>query len=327
MTKILISDHLRPGPNDFGRGQPMQAGHPSMHMRHEQGRMFHAAEEGRQARKTIEKDLKPGPVPGMRPTGPGFGPGIPQPRGQQGSGTMGFLMPLYTTGIVIFFVYTVMRIMTRKNDEPSGDNQDERSNPRRLHQQLRNQTIPHEYLQRQHLQNPTMKPQVSPRVVTKPAPDQEEVVKAPVVIPDDPILTEKPKVKPTEIAKPEVKEEPLKADPRDEEIMILKQRLEETEKAMQMVVSHMATLTSAIKTPKDENEEMKEGSNDDKKIVPKDKELEGKNDELSQASLPDKEKEDEDHDQEDSSETSSESNKVETEIESLSSSVPIAQES
>mgnify|MGYP001479837639 CR=1 FL=1 len=53
----------------------------------------------------------------------------------------------------------------------------------------------------------------------------------------------------------------------------------------------------------------------------------GKNDELSQASLPDKEKEDEDHDQEDSSETSSESNKVETEIESLSSSVPIAQES
>ena len=77
------------------------------------------------------------------------GPGIPQiPRGgNQGSGTMGILMPLYTTGIVIFFVYTVMRIMFKKNDESS--DQDDRSNPRRLHQQLRNQTIPHEYLQPQ----------------------------------------------------------------------------------------------------------------------------------------------------------------------------------
>ena len=40
------------------------------------------------------------------------GPGIPQaPRTNQGGGgTMGILMPLYTTGIVIFFVYTVMNI-------------------------------------------------------------------------------------------------------------------------------------------------------------------------------------------------------------------------
>ena len=322
---------MRPGPNEFGRGQPMQAGHPSMHMRHEQGRMFHAAEEGRQARKTIEKDLKPGPVPGMRPTGPGFGPGIPQPRSQQGSGTMGFLMPLYTTGIVIFFVYTVMRIMTRKNDEPSADNQDERSNPRRLHQQLRNQTIPHEYLQRQHLQTqptlqPAMKPQVTPRVTLPP---EEEVVKPPVV--KDPIVAaEQPKVKPTETAKTEGKEAPS-ADPRDEEIMILKQRLEETEKAMQMVVSHMASLTSQMQIPKVGNEEMKEGSNE-KNVVPKDKELEGRNcnAELSQASSPDQDGEEEDNeDQEedsDSSCNSSETNNVE-EIESLSSSVPIAQES
>ena len=50
------------------------------------------------------------------------GPGIPQaPRTNQGGGTMGILMPIYTTGIVIFFVYTVMKIMMKKNDQ-STDN-------------------------------------------------------------------------------------------------------------------------------------------------------------------------------------------------------------
>ena len=53
------------------------------------------------------------------------GPGIPQPaRTNQGGGTMGILMPLYTTGIVIFFVYTLMKIMMKKNDDTTVDRDD-----------------------------------------------------------------------------------------------------------------------------------------------------------------------------------------------------------
>ena len=64
---------------------------------------------------------------------------MPQvPRGEKGGGggTMGILMPLYTTGIVIFFVYTLMKIMTKKNEEPTENGLDDRPT-RRLHQQLR----------------------------------------------------------------------------------------------------------------------------------------------------------------------------------------------
>ena len=96
--------------------------HPAMR---EKGRMFHG-EEGKQLRRTIEKDLrvkllfcnreknkkniffKPGPVPGMRPAM--GGPGI-QPQNHKGQGgAMSVLMPLYTVGIIIFFVYTVMKV-------------------------------------------------------------------------------------------------------------------------------------------------------------------------------------------------------------------------
>ena len=59
---------------------------------------------------------------------------------------MSILMPLYTTGIVIFFVYTVMRIMFKKNDDNLES--DDRSN-RRLHQQLRSQAITPEFMQHQ----------------------------------------------------------------------------------------------------------------------------------------------------------------------------------
>ena len=92
--------------------------------------------------------LQPGPVPGMRPTM--GGPGFPQaPRGNQGGGTMSILMPLYTTGIVIFFVYTVMKIIFKKNDEnPENESNNITSNNklnRRLQQPLRPQNIPPEY--------------------------------------------------------------------------------------------------------------------------------------------------------------------------------------
>ena len=235
----------------------------------------------------------------MRPTM--GGPGIPQiPRGgNQGSGTMGILMPLYTTGIVIFFVYTVMRIMFKKNDE-SSDN-DDRTNPRRLHQQLRSQTIPHEYLQPQ---RPPQQPQMAAVKKSPPKPQKVEEIKA------------------KSVKKNEAKIEPIKesetkpaqaesTDPRDEEIMILKQRLEETEKAMQMVVSHMAALTSQMKPPEKEQPE----NIDNKDKVPN-KDSENENDSESS-----------DNEEENETNENSDDAQSNEKIESLSSSVPIAQES
>ncbi len=61
-------------------------------------------------KRTLEKELRPGPVPGMRPAmgGPGMHPQAAQRQSQQGA--MSILMPLYTVGIVIFFVYTIMKV-------------------------------------------------------------------------------------------------------------------------------------------------------------------------------------------------------------------------
>ena len=38
------------------------------------------------------------------------GPGMQPPQQQRGQGSMGILMPIYTIGIVIFFLYTVMKV-------------------------------------------------------------------------------------------------------------------------------------------------------------------------------------------------------------------------
>lgn len=48
------------------------------------------------------------PIPGVRPP-MGGGGHVPS---QKGSGPMGILMPLYTVGIVIFFVYTITKVRT-----------------------------------------------------------------------------------------------------------------------------------------------------------------------------------------------------------------------
>jgi hypothetical protein len=40
----------------------------------------------------------------------GAGHVVPAPKG---SGTMGVVMPIYTIGIVVFFMYTVMKVVTQ----------------------------------------------------------------------------------------------------------------------------------------------------------------------------------------------------------------------
>lgn len=43
----------------------------------------------------------------MRPTLGGAGHVVPPPKG---GGTMGIVMPMYTIGIVIFFLYTMLKV-------------------------------------------------------------------------------------------------------------------------------------------------------------------------------------------------------------------------
>ena len=50
-------------------------------------------------------------MPGMRPTM--GGPGIQQQQ-PKGGGTMGIIMPIYTIAIIIFFVYTTMKVRMKE---------------------------------------------------------------------------------------------------------------------------------------------------------------------------------------------------------------------
>lgn len=48
------------------------------------------------------------PIPKMRPPMGGAGHVVPPPKG---NGTMGIIMPLYTLGIVLFFLYTIVKVI------------------------------------------------------------------------------------------------------------------------------------------------------------------------------------------------------------------------
>jgi len=89
-------------------------GHPAMRDR---SRMVKEA-NGVPPRHTIDNELRPGPVPGMRPTMGGPGIQAQEKRGGGGGGgPMSILMPLYTIGIVIFFLYTIMKVAFKKNED------------------------------------------------------------------------------------------------------------------------------------------------------------------------------------------------------------------
>ncbi|XP_042864785.1 titin-like isoform X10 [Penaeus japonicus] len=81
--------------------------------------MMHPAlrEKGRaMPQRTIDKQARPGPMPGIRPPMGGAGGMVPPPQGK-GSGAMGIIMPLYTVGIVVFFVYTIMKVLFKKGPD------------------------------------------------------------------------------------------------------------------------------------------------------------------------------------------------------------------
>lgn len=56
--------------------------------------------------ENIKLSTQPGPIPGMRPP---MGAGSNHQANHKGN-SLGFIMPLYTVGIVAFFVYTVMKV-------------------------------------------------------------------------------------------------------------------------------------------------------------------------------------------------------------------------
>lgn len=57
---------------------------------------------------------QPGPIPGLRPP---MGAGSHHQAVPKGN-SMGFIMPLYTIGIVAFFIYTVMKLVCKKTPAP-----------------------------------------------------------------------------------------------------------------------------------------------------------------------------------------------------------------
>ncbi|XP_040153541.1 uncharacterized protein LOC120894783 isoform X7 [Anopheles arabiensis] len=91
--------HLRP-----------EAMHPAMR---ERGRAIpqpgsiHGGDRPQSAPRIVEG--RPGPIPGMRPP---MGAGSHQ--ATKSANSMGFIMPLYTIGIVSFFIYTIMKLIFKK---------------------------------------------------------------------------------------------------------------------------------------------------------------------------------------------------------------------
>ncbi|XP_049295756.1 protein P200 isoform X2 [Anopheles funestus] len=91
--------HLRP-----------EAMHPAMRERGRaipQSGSIHGGERPQSAPRIVEG--RPGPIPGMRPP---MGAGSHQ--ATKSANSMGFIMPLYTIGIVSFFIYTIMKLIFKK---------------------------------------------------------------------------------------------------------------------------------------------------------------------------------------------------------------------
>ncbi|XP_035791768.1 mucin-17-like isoform X3 [Anopheles albimanus] len=102
-NKNVIKDHRGAG---IRQERPPHLRPETMHpaMR-ERGR--HGGERPHTPPRIVEG--RPGPIPGMRPP---MGAGSHQ--ATKSANSMGFIMPLYTIGIVSFFIYTIMKLIFKK---------------------------------------------------------------------------------------------------------------------------------------------------------------------------------------------------------------------
>ncbi|KAL7640077.1 UNVERIFIED_CONTAM: hypothetical protein RMT77_009491 [Armadillidium vulgare] len=164
--------------------------------------------------RTIEKQARPGPMPGVRP--PMGGGGHMVPPQTKGSGAMGIIMPLYTVGIVIFFVYTIMKVLFKKSDD------EESKIPKlkdfHLDPEYRKYVFAEEYLDSSN---------ASHRDLLK---RQERE-------------NSKQRRRQDSASQPDTKIE-------DEQMDQLRRRLEETEKAMERLMSQMGSVTDKLTAAK-----------------------------------------------------------------------------
>lgn len=103
-------------PSNIRQERPMQLRSELVHPAfRERGRAIPQPQASSPRTSTRVVEGRPGPIPGMRPTLGGAGHVVPPPK--QGTGSMGLIMPIYTIGIVIFFTYTVLKIIFKKQPE------------------------------------------------------------------------------------------------------------------------------------------------------------------------------------------------------------------
>ncbi|XP_063609500.1 uncharacterized protein LOC134783533 isoform X2 [Penaeus indicus] len=153
-------------------------------------------------------------MPGIRPPMGGAGGMVPPPQGK-GSGAMGIIMPLYTVGIVVFFVYTIMKVLFKKGPD---DDKTPKLKDFGLDPEYRKYVFAEEYLDNSEFSTrDQMRRQAREESRSRRKVQQDQV--------------------------PETKIE-------DEQLDHLRRRLEETEKAMERLMCQMGSVTDKLSTAK-----------------------------------------------------------------------------
>ncbi|XP_018327159.1 spindle pole body component 110 isoform X2 [Agrilus planipennis] len=88
--------------------------HPALR---ERGRAIPASSAPRKSPPPKIVEGRPRPIPGMRPPMGGAGHVVPPP--QKGT-SISIIMPIYTVGIVVFFAYTLIKVIFKKKPEGPG---------------------------------------------------------------------------------------------------------------------------------------------------------------------------------------------------------------
>lgn len=263
-----LDDH-----SSFGGGALFPGEHPNPAMRARMGAPHPglAAGQGKQVPgqppvRTIDKEWPDKhPRPGMRPTL--GGPGIQQNQKQAATGGMSVVMPIYTVAILVFFIYTIVKILFKNKDKDKEEDEDDEDflNSEYYKNHLAQQKAEQK---KNVVTNPEDEGKVkSDELPRDPSASQKET-KLEHVKPektnvvrfkfdektgdessidqdkDDKEKAEKEEVKvaPKEISS-RIEITPAVADPRDIEIQLLKAKLEQTEKTLEAVLAQMAAIT------------------------------------------------------------------------------------